>query len=200
MQQILETLNNNQGAIMVILTGFVVLSSLLSWIWSRKQLNQIKNQWKRSQEPCIIVGIEGMETNVYFSVVNTGNEPAINAKFTLDPDFIKNLNEPEEKKQILRDFGNIGMNLIPNKTIHIPTYCIYNNIQHETLKLTVTYNSIHGDDYAQNLLFKLQMYGAVRQKNHFETEARNAVESNKNSLKRIGDYLKIISESMKTKE
>lgn len=195
----LEAINYNQGAIMVLLTFFVVLSSILSWVWSRKQLHQMKIQWKKSEEPYIIVGVEGIDSMVYFSVINTGNEPAINVKFKFEDRFIENLNEPEEKKDILKNFGKIGLSLTPKKIVYIPTYCRYANIQDETIKLIITYSSIHGDAYNQELSFDLKMYGAIKEFNHYANKKISSISDNRDSLKSISESLRRISNSVDTK-
>lgn len=196
----LETINHNQGAIMVLLTFFVVLSSILSWIWSRKQLNQMITQWKKAEEPYIIAGIEGIDTIVYLSIINTGNEPAINVKFKFEDRFIEDLNEPEEKKNMLRDFGKIGLSLIPQKTIYVPTFYRYTDIADKNLNLTITYSNIQDEVYSKDISFDLKMYGAILEQNHFESKKFNYIMDNRNSLKNLSDSFKEIVAFIKSKK
>lgn len=149
MKDILAFMNQNQGAIIALLTAIMVVVNIFLWRANHKQLKQLKKQWKESQNPHLSVGIVSIGQVIYLEVVNIGYSTAVKTKFTFDAEILKKQDHPQcnDNKKYLEELSFYGINVIKTRPIYIPTFLKYADFPENDVKILVRYQDIMGETF-----------------------------------------------------
>lgn len=182
MCKIWQFLNENDGLIMALLTLIMVSLNFLQW----KLTHKLQREANR---PKVMANVDGISNKIYYKLVNFGTTSAINVHVTIDAR-VKNM---KQKGDPLRDklerIEQSTISILPNSTVFIPTYELWNKLANDILLLSYTYEGLDGTKYSEQYSFDLAILDIIETKNHYEQEERRRKRDITNSLIEIANNL-----------
>jgi hypothetical protein len=93
--QIIEFLNQNQGAALVVLTFAYVIATIIIVLYSRKSIVQSLEFEKQRNRPYVIFDLIVKDRCFYATVKNIGRQPAYDVRVTTTPDITRDVGKYE---------------------------------------------------------------------------------------------------------
>jgi hypothetical protein len=124
---------------------------------NRKQLEEMKRQWKEENEPKLDVHLVD-SPNIYelgsisIQIYNYGNSLADNVKLSFENDFVRNI-PIKSLQQYLRDLQKKTYRILPHTSIIIP-FCNYSDNRKDSGYLLYGQKISLNDKYSLDDLFK----------------------------------------------
>ncbi len=183
MYNVIDFLNQNSGAITVILTLILAFINIFQWRLARKLRID-------ANRPKILANIEGINGDVYYKLANYGSSSAINLRINIDSRLINCKQKSDTSRLALEEIEKNNISILPNSVIFIPTYESWSDIKEHKLSLSYTYKDLYGETYYEQYSFDLAVLNIIETKDHYELEERQQRKGITQSLNIIAGYYK----------
>ncbi len=147
-------LNENTGAITVILTFILAVVNICQWYLAQKLR-------KDATKPKVMANVVGKAGELYYRLVNYGATSAVDIKVEIDPYVINRFQKGDYLREKLERIGKGSFSLLPNGEILIRTHTMWNKLKDTSLSLAYTYKDLSGHKYAEEYQFDMSIFNAI---------------------------------------
>lgn len=182
-------LNDNQGALIALLTVLLVVINVIYCIINYRQFKLLKMQWMKTLQPQLAISLVKKYGQLYFKVINVSDSPAFNCRFILG-DKMKEVKPGFPNAVKFLDLEKSGIGIAQRELIYIPTFYSYLQLKEIPVQLTCIYEDINGMEYKKRYNFDLKAHDLISYQNQYQLDYMNNVERIAKNINAIVSLLK----------